>query len=129
MKNSAGKEELSVPPFKAGLTCSCPRCGEGKLFNGYLNLAPRCEKCGLDFSFADSGDGPAVFVILFGGLIAVLAVLAVELIWRPAYWVHAAVGIPTVLIATLLPLRLLKSLLIALQFHHKAAEARLDKHK
>jgi uncharacterized protein (DUF983 family) len=126
MKKSAARKEMSVSPFKAGLTCSCPRCGEGKLFSGYLNLSPRCEVCGLDYSFADSGDGPAVFVILAGGLVAVLAVLAVELIWRPSYWVHAAVGIPVVLIATLLPLRVLKSLLIALQFHHKAAEARLD---
>lgn len=116
----------SVSPFAAGIRCRCPRCGEGKLFDGYLTLAPRCTQCGLDYSFADSGDGPAVFVILFGGLIAVLAVLAVELIWRPSYWVHAAVGLPAVLIATLLPLRFLKSLLIALQFHHKAAEARLD---
>jgi uncharacterized protein (DUF983 family) len=127
MKNSAAREAISVPPFKAGLTCSCPRCGEGKLFSGYLNLAPRCSACGLDYSFADSGDGPAVFVILAGGLVAVLAVLAVELIWRPPFWVHAAVGIPAVLLATLLPLRILKSLLIALQFHHKAAEARLDR--
>lgn len=127
MKNSAASKELSVSPLKAGLTCSCPRCGEGKLFHGYLHLAPRCENCGLDYSFADAGDGPAVFVILFGGLVAVLAVLAVELIWRPSYWVHAVVGIPTVLIATLVPLRLLKSLLIALQFHHKAAEGRVDR--
>ncbi len=126
MNNSAGAEELSVPPLKAGLTCSCPRCGKGKLFAGYINLAPRCSECGLDYSFADSGDGPAVFVILAGGLVAVLTVLAVELIWRPSYWVHAAFGIPAVLIATLLPLRFLKSVLIALQFHHKAAEARLD---
>lgn len=81
----------------------------------------------LDYSFADAGDGPAVFVILFGGLVAVLAVLIVELVWRPPYWVHALVGIPTVLVATLLPLRWLKSLLIALQFHHKASEARIER--
>lgn len=118
-----------VSPFAAGLHCRCPRCGEGKLFHGYLNLAPRCDRCGLDYSFADSGDGPAVFVILAGGLVAVLTVLAVELVWRPSFWVHAAVGIPTVLLATLIPLRFLKSLLIALQFHHKAAEARLDERK
>ena len=129
MKKSAASKELSVSPFRAGLTCSCPRCGEGKLFSGYLNLAPRCERCGLDYSFADSGDGPAVFVILAGGLIAVLAVLVVEIVWRPSFWVHAAVGIPAVLIATLLPLRFLKSLLIALQYHHNAAEARLDGRK
>lgn len=127
MNQSAGENELSVPPVRAGLTCSCPRCGKGKLFAGYLTLAPRCDVCGLDYSFADSGDGPAVFVILLGGLAAVLAVLVVELVWRPSYWVHAAVGIPAVLLATLVPLRFLKSLLIALQFHHKAAEARTDR--
>jgi uncharacterized protein (DUF983 family) len=127
MKKSAAQERSSVSPFKAGLMCSCPRCGKGKLFAGYLALAPRCTQCGLDYSFADSGDGPAVFVVLLGGLAAVVAVLAVELIWRPSYWVHAVVGIPTVLIVTLLPLRWLKSLLIALQFHHNAAEARNER--
>lgn len=125
--NASAGNEMSVSPLKAGLTCSCPRCGKGKLFSGYLSLAPRCESCGLDYSFADAGDGPAVFVILFGGLVAVLAVLIVELVWKPPYWVHAMVGIPMVLIATLLPLRWLKSLLIALQFHHEAAEARIER--
>jgi uncharacterized protein (DUF983 family) len=37
--------------------CS-PRCGKGKLFAGFLALRPCCEICGLDFSFADSADGP-----------------------------------------------------------------------
>jgi uncharacterized protein (DUF983 family) len=37
----------------------CPRCGQGKLFDGFLKLAPRCNVCGLDFSFADTADGPA----------------------------------------------------------------------
>lgn len=129
MKKSATPNRSSVSPLKAGLTCSCPRCGKGKLFAGYLKLAPRCSACGLNYAFADSGDGPAVFVILLGGLAAVVAVLVVEIMWRPSYWVHAAVGIPTVLIVTLLPLRWLKSLLIALQFHHKAAEARTGRSK
>jgi uncharacterized protein (DUF983 family) len=127
MKKSAAKEELSVSPYKAGLTCSCPRCGKGKLFSGYLALAPLCARCDLDYAFADSGDGPAVFVILFGGLVAMIAVLSVELIWRPTFWVHATVGIAAVLLSTLLPLRIMKSLLIALQFHHKAAEAKIER--
>ena len=51
----------------AGLAGRCPACGRGKLFSGYLALAPRCDVCGLDYSFAEAGDGPAVFVILFTG--------------------------------------------------------------
>src|SRR3954464_9478288 len=52
-----------VSPFAAGFACRCPRCGEGALYSGFLKVAPRCESCDLDLKFADSGDGPAVFVI------------------------------------------------------------------
>ncbi|MEA2903171.1 MAG: hypothetical protein QOI12_558, partial [Alphaproteobacteria bacterium] len=33
----------------AGLACRCPRCGKGKLFQGFLTLRPRCDACGLDY--------------------------------------------------------------------------------
>jgi uncharacterized protein (DUF983 family) len=108
-----------------GLACRCPQCGEGLLFSGFLTLRPRCEKCGLDYGFADAGDGPAVFVILIGGFIVVFAALIVEVLYRPPFWLHAALWLPLILIVTLLPLRLLKGLMINLQYHHKAQEGRL----
>jgi uncharacterized protein (DUF983 family) len=119
-------EEHSAPPLPIGrgLACRCPRCGRGKLFNGFLTLAPRCERCGLDYSFADAGDGPAVFVILIAGFIVVGAALMVEMRYEPPYWVHAVLWGPLILITTLWPLRAMKGLLIALQYHHKAAEGR-----
>jgi len=110
-----------------GLTCKCPRCGAGRLFKGYIGLRPACEACGLDYAFTDSGDGPAVFIILIAGFIVVAAALIVEVKYQPPFWVHAALWIPLVLLTTLIPLRVMKSLLIALQFHHKAAEGRLVK--
>ena len=51
-----------ISPLTTGLAGRCPRCGDGKLFSGFLTVAPRCDVCGLDYAFADSGDGPAVFV-------------------------------------------------------------------
>jgi uncharacterized protein (DUF983 family) len=36
---------------------------------------------------------------------------------------------PLILITTLLPLRPLKGLMIALQYHHKAAQGRLESHE
>ena len=95
------------------------------MFQGFLSLRPACEKCGLDFGFADAGDGPAVFGILIGGFIVVFAALTTEIVYRPPYWVHAALWLPLILIVTLAPLRLIKGLLIALQYHHRAAEGRL----
>jgi len=114
-------------PIGRGLRGRCPRCGEGHLFQGFLTLRPACERCGLDYSFADSGDGPAVFVILIGGGIVVFAALMTEVLFQPPYWLHALLWFPLILIVTLAPLRLLKGLLIALQYHHKAAEGRLER--
>jgi uncharacterized protein (DUF983 family) len=113
-------------PIAKGLLGRCPRCGEGHLFQGFLTLRPRCERCGLDFNFADAGDGPAVFVILIGGFIVVFAALITEVVYQPPYWVHAVLWIPLVLLVTLGPLRPIKGLLIALQYHHKAQEGRLE---
>jgi uncharacterized protein (DUF983 family) len=110
-----------------GLRGHCPQCGEGRLFTGFLGLRRGCDRCGLDYDFADAGDGPAVFVILIGGFIVVFSAMAVEVAYAPPYWVHAALWIPLILLVTLAPLRSLKGLLIALQFHHKAAEGRLER--
>lgn len=114
-------------PISRGLRGRCPACGEGKLFKGFLGLRSACDKCGLDYKFADAGDGPAVFVILIGGGIVVFAALITEVVYQPPYWLHAALWLPLILLVTLAPLRLIKGVLIALQYHHKAAEGRLIK--
>ncbi|NGX97463.1 MAG: DUF983 domain-containing protein [Candidatus Afipia apatlaquensis] len=108
-----------------GLACKCPRCGEGKLYAGFLTLRPSCDVCGLDYAFIDAGDGPAVFIIMIAGFIVVGAALVVEMKYQPPFWVHAALWAPLILATTLLPLRSMKALLIALQYHHKAAEGQL----
>ena len=108
-----------------GIACKCPRCGKGSIYSGFLTLQPACESCGLDFAFMDSGDGPAIFMIMIAGAIVVAAALIVEIKYQPPFWLHAALWLPLILATTLLPLRAMKSLLIALQYHHKAAPGRL----
>ncbi len=84
----------NVSPWVAGLSCRCPRCGKGPLFDGFLSPAKRCAVCGLDYSFADFGDGPAVFIMLIVGFVVTGAALIVEVLYSPPYWVHAALWIP-----------------------------------
>jgi len=115
-------------PFATGLAGRCPRCGKGHLFQGFLNLAPRCNACGLDYAFADSGDGPAVFVILVGGLVVVALAFWVEAAYEPPLWVHAVLWIPAILVVTLGLLRPFKGVMVALQYRNRAAEGRLDRH-
>lgn len=109
----------------AGLAGRCPACGRGKLFSGYLTLAPRCNVCGLDYGFAEAGDGPAVFVILLTGFVVVGAALFVEIAYAPPYWLHALIWGPLAILLPLLLLRSFKGVLIALQYKHKAEEGRL----
>ena len=77
-------------------------------------------------AFADAGDGPAVFVILIAGFIVVGSALVVEFVYAPPLWLHAVLWLPLILATTLLPLRPMKGLMVALQYHHKAAEGRLQ---
>ena len=109
----------------AGFLGRCPRCGKGPLFSGYLAVAPRCRNCGLDFGFADSGDGPAVFIMLITGMIVVAAALVVEVFYQPPYWLHAVLWTPLCIGLSLLLLRPAKGLLIALQYRHQAQEGQL----
>ncbi|MGA8689107.1 MAG: DUF983 domain-containing protein [Methyloceanibacter sp.] len=118
-------EQTRVSTLGAGIAGRCPACGRGKLFSGYLTLAPRCETCGLDYGFADAGDGPAVFVILVTGFLVVGAALIVEVLYSPPYWVHALLWGSLALILPLILLRAFKGVLIALQYKHKAHEGRL----
>ena len=116
-------EAPKVSPVAAGLACKCPRCGRGRLFDGYLSVAARCGACGLDLEKADSGDGPAVFIIFILGFLVVPLALLLEAKAAPPYWVHLAVWPAVILGGALGLLRPLKGLLIALQFHHKASES------
>jgi uncharacterized protein (DUF983 family) len=111
--------------FLRGLTGRCPRCGNGRLFAGFLQVRPACECCGFDFAAADAGDGPAIFVILIAGAIVAGAALITEFAYAPPLWVHAALWGPLAALTCLGPLRPLKGLLIALQFHFMAAEGRI----
>jgi uncharacterized protein (DUF983 family) len=116
-----------VDPFKAGIGGKCPRCGAGRLFLGYLNTAKGCSNCGLDYSFADSGDGPAAFVILIVGFLVVGSALYTEVHFNPPLWLHFLLWVPAVIILSLLVLRWMKGVLIALQYKNKAAQGVLDK--
>jgi uncharacterized protein (DUF983 family) len=112
--------------LSAGLRCRCPRCGEGKLFRKYLKIADKCDRCGLDFSFADPADGPAFFVmsavsILVMGVWAWWAVTA-----SPPIWLQFSLVVPALTIGCLGTLQPVKAWLVAEQYIHKAEEGRWE---
>lgn len=113
------KDFPAVSPLRAAFACRCPRCGEGRLFTGILSVRQSCGVCGLDLSAQDAGDGPAVFVILFLGLIVVGLAALVEIKFSPPIWVHLALWTPLIVVGAVVMLRPIKAGLIALQYRHR----------
>ncbi|MFC0219295.1 uncharacterized protein (DUF983 family) [Pseudochelatococcus lubricantis] len=118
--------ESAESAFRLGLRGRCPRCGEGHLFKGYLSLAPRCEVCGLDYSFADPADGPAFFAMWIGSIPALAFGIWLEMTFGAPLWVHFFTTFPLILIGCLAVLRPAKGWLVCSQYRHKAEEARFE---
>ena len=121
MKEPAYYPNLS--PYSTGVACRCPRCGKGPLFTGFLSVAARCTACGLDLGKADSGDGPAVFIIFILGFLVVPLALLVESSFAPPMWLHLAIWPVVILGGALALLRPMKGVMIALQYRHKASDS------
>lgn len=113
-------------PMLTGVMGRCPRCQQGHLFNGVLSLAPSCEVCGLDYSFADPADGPAFFAMTIAAVPALAFALWLQLTYEPPIWVHLFTTLPVTLGACVALLRPLKGWLVCSQFFHKAEEGSID---
>jgi len=105
-----------VSPLKAGLIGRCPRCGTGKLFDGFLRVAETCSFCGFELRARDTGDGPAAFVVMIVGALVVAAALIVEVSYQPPFWVHALLWIPLIFALSLGLLRPLKAIFYAINY-------------
>ena len=111
-------------PLLSGAAGRCPNCGEGHLFEGFLRVSQTCEACGFDLAKADSGDGPAVFVILIGGLLVAFGALFTEFTVHPPIWLNLLIWLPMTLVVCLALLRPFKGMMLAAQFMNRASEHR-----
>ena len=109
-------------PVWAGLRGRCPHCGKGYLFAGFVEVAPACDVCGQDFSKADSGDGPVIFIIMLASLIVLGSMLVIDTIYSPPMWLQMVIWMPVMTCIVLGMMRPFKGVLITLQFHHKAGQ-------
>lgn len=107
--------------LKQGLSCVCPRCHEGKLYESAysLTLKKQCDHCGLDLEKNDTADGPAVFLIFILGSLLVPIALIIDAAYDWPLWLHALIWTLTTLIITLGTLRPIKAYIIALQYKHR----------
>ena len=111
-------------PFIAGLKGRCPVCGRGALWTGFLTVVPACSACGWPLAEADTGEGPAVFVILIVGFIVVFAALFTEVAVHPPIWLHLVLWLPLAAILSIGMLRPAKGLMLAAQIRGRIERER-----
>lgn len=114
----------AVSPVSAAVGGRCPHCGQGRLFRRFIEVAERCGACGLDYGFADAGDGPAVFVSFAALIVVVGLALLIDVAYEPPIWLMMLILLPLILLLCLGLLRPVKGLMIGLQYRNKAEQGR-----
>jgi uncharacterized protein (DUF983 family) len=99
-----------------GLACRCPNCGQGRLFAGYLRIAPACSQCGTELHHHRADDAPPYFTMMIVGHLIIGLVLWAEIVYSPPVWLHLVIWLPMTLVLSLVLMRPIKGVIVALQW-------------
>ncbi|ORE99012.1 DUF983 domain-containing protein [Aurantimonas sp. 22II-16-19i] len=99
-----------------GFKCRCPRCGEGRLFKGFVKSVHECDACGLEIHHHRADDLPPYLTIFIVGHIVVAGFMAVEETVQLTMWQHLAVWVPVTVLLSLALMQPLKGATIGLQW-------------
>ena len=80
--------------MKRGLRGSCPVCGKGRIFKGYLRVVDQCSECGTALGRIRADDAPPYFTIVIVGHVIIPLMLWLERAQTPPLWVHSAIFLP-----------------------------------
>jgi len=109
-------EAAPLPPFGTmlgrGALNRCPVCGQGKVFAGFLRLAPACTGCGTKIGQLRADDAPPYFTIFIVGHLLLPPVFWVEKAYEPPMWLHMALWLPLFTVACTLLLRPIKGAVV-----------------
>lgn len=109
--------------IRHGLRGNCPRCGHGKLFDGYLTVVERCASCSEPLGAYRAADAPAFFTISIVGLLLVPILGFGFVVFRPDPLTLLLVVTVVVTVLTLILLRFVKGAVIAYLWSHHERDA------
>ncbi|HEV7691082.1 MAG TPA: DUF983 domain-containing protein [Hyphomonadaceae bacterium] len=106
---------------KRGLRLTCPSCGRGRLFAGYLRQAEGCPYCGLRTGDIRADDGPAwATILLVGHLVSPVFFVFAS---RDVSWLPLVAVLTLVVGMSLLLLPRMKGLFVGFIWASRAGEA------
>lgn len=99
-----------------GLRCRCPNCGEGPVFQGFLQVRPQCSHCGEDLSHQRADDLPAYLNIFIVGHVVIGFMLLVMQLDLMGMWTTTIVTALLCVIAAFTLMRPLKGMVVGMQW-------------
>jgi uncharacterized protein (DUF983 family) len=97
-----------------GLMGRCPACGKGRIFDGFLRVAPECEHCRAPLGLARADDAPPYFTILIVGHIVIPLMLITQKLYDPSTFLLTAIFVPLTLVLAVGLLRPVKGATVGL---------------
>lgn len=98
----------------------CPRCGEGRMFAGYLSVRETCDVCKMAFEALRSDDAPPYFTLFIVGHLVISLYLMLWPYMPYPDWVHALIWCSLTLVLSLVMLPFVKGGVMAVIFRTKA---------
>lgn len=102
--------------IRNGFLCKCPKCGQGRLFSGFLKVVPACSHCGEEMHHHRADDLPAYLVVLVVGHVIVGAFMGFEATTTLSTWQHLAIWVPLTIILSIGLIRPIKGAVVGLQW-------------
>ena len=99
--------------LRRGVTGRCPVCGQGRIFNGYLSVAPECSVCHAPLGVLRADDAPPYIVIFLAGHLLLPPIFWIEKAYEPPMWLHMVVWLPLFAVVCTLLLRPVKGAVVA----------------
>ena len=106
---------------RRGWRRTCPACGGGPLFDGYLKVREHCPACETRLDVHRADDLPTWMTILVVGHLIAPAMLTVWDIWNPPIWVHWVLWLPAALLLSLWLLPRFKGVVVGMQWAKRMA--------
>jgi uncharacterized protein (DUF983 family) len=106
--------------FWRGFRRLCPRCGQGRMFSGYLSVREACEACKMAFEPLRSDDAPPYFTLFIVGHLVISLYLLLWPYMPYPDWVHAVIWCSLTLVLSLVMLPFVKGGTMAIIFKTKA---------
>jgi len=114
------KSEVQERPLLAsmgrGARCTCPSCGEGKLFRAYLKTNDTCAACGEELFHHRADDLPPYLAIFIVGHLLVGVMLHLEMSWTISPLAYLSILIPLAIVMPLAMLPSIKGSVVGLQW-------------